>query len=590
MPFIRICFAVTSVAALLLLAYGRITSGFNGASVFLDDAYYYLITARNAAQAGLVSFDGVNTTTGFHPLWFALEWIAFKWAGVGSLNQQIGLVKSLEVYCLGASILLLLFASIRAFSINTGIRANSHTTDNQQQSNVLSMVLASVCVLYFLLRPHLSMFQLGMEASITVLFAIALLMVLEFNKHKWLLPCLVLLLWSRLDTVITVALPLCVVMWWSHPRKQWLTTFVGYSVAVAMTIAIYWFISGSISPISGQLKSSFPFIHFQPSLLWDAWVISKIDTNYSMLFTPSTLQILLGTVLLITLTFLHRYKSRNSALMRVSSRGDLGQNQPPDRIRMRFSGFFSEMPISHWFVTAVLVMHIINWMCFQKWTKILEQHYLAIATVFLIYGLVRISSLFLLQWFGSSRSSHRQLQFVSLASLAMMSLTFVQHALTVREIAAQKEMVTQFEGVRFIKANTQPTDRLAATDAGAIAFWCERQVVNLDGLINNLDYQRALRDQKLATYLDEQHVKYLVFPMWSKAQTLVPRSTEPMYEHRIQPKAQASKKYDAVEFFVYSHKYGVYSDKLTLTPAQEIYREYVGRDGTAETSIVIFKR
>lgn len=35
---------------------------------FPDDAFYYLQTGYNLAHLGLVSFDGVNSTTGFHPL------------------------------------------------------------------------------------------------------------------------------------------------------------------------------------------------------------------------------------------------------------------------------------------------------------------------------------------------------------------------------------------------------------------------------------------------------------------------------------------------------------------------------------------
>jgi hypothetical protein len=39
---------------------------------FTSDTYYYLNVARNAAKAGLFSFDGERPTNGFHPLWQAL--------------------------------------------------------------------------------------------------------------------------------------------------------------------------------------------------------------------------------------------------------------------------------------------------------------------------------------------------------------------------------------------------------------------------------------------------------------------------------------------------------------------------------------
>ncbi|HKQ69346.1 MAG TPA: hypothetical protein VJT73_08405 [Polyangiaceae bacterium] len=41
-------------------------------SIVPDDAFYYLTTARNIAQKGLSSFDGLNPTNGYHPGWMAI--------------------------------------------------------------------------------------------------------------------------------------------------------------------------------------------------------------------------------------------------------------------------------------------------------------------------------------------------------------------------------------------------------------------------------------------------------------------------------------------------------------------------------------
>jgi hypothetical protein len=42
-----------------------------------DDAFYYLQTAYNYSTTGLLSFDSVNSTTGFHPLQMLLSIAAF---------------------------------------------------------------------------------------------------------------------------------------------------------------------------------------------------------------------------------------------------------------------------------------------------------------------------------------------------------------------------------------------------------------------------------------------------------------------------------------------------------------------------------
>jgi len=42
-----------------------------------DDGFYYLKIARNVAETGTVSFDGVHGTNGFHPLWMGLLTLAY---------------------------------------------------------------------------------------------------------------------------------------------------------------------------------------------------------------------------------------------------------------------------------------------------------------------------------------------------------------------------------------------------------------------------------------------------------------------------------------------------------------------------------
>jgi len=55
---------------------------------FPDDAFYYLRTAVNFTRTGLVSFDGVHATNGFHPLNFVLS------CALASLTTRSGLLAS----------------------------------------------------------------------------------------------------------------------------------------------------------------------------------------------------------------------------------------------------------------------------------------------------------------------------------------------------------------------------------------------------------------------------------------------------------------------------------------------------------------
>ena len=75
--------AALSIAVSLLTLYGPAVAwlhlGTNAAFLyFAPDAFYYLQIADQAAHTGVHAFDGVRTTTGFHPLWGFLLSTAFS--------------------------------------------------------------------------------------------------------------------------------------------------------------------------------------------------------------------------------------------------------------------------------------------------------------------------------------------------------------------------------------------------------------------------------------------------------------------------------------------------------------------------------
>lgn len=61
----------------LLLLIARF-DGMNLINFYPDDAFYYLQTAYNYSKSGFLSFDTVNSTTGFHPLQMLLSIAAFS--------------------------------------------------------------------------------------------------------------------------------------------------------------------------------------------------------------------------------------------------------------------------------------------------------------------------------------------------------------------------------------------------------------------------------------------------------------------------------------------------------------------------------
>ena len=142
--------------------------------------------------------------------------------------------------------------------------------------------------------------------------------------------------------------------------------------------------------------------------------------------------------------------------------------------------------------------------------------------------------------------------------------------------------------VGFICHHTAPDDIIATTDAGFTSFWSQRRVINLDGLINNFDYQRRLARGELAQYLKENRVRYLIVGWWPREQPFRRDRSAPMYRSRINPAVVAGRDYQPAEFYVYSYQYETFSDHILLCPGQEAYRSQPSLDGMIEQVIVIY--
>lgn len=94
-----LCIGLIGVLARFFGAYYFHNDGY--ISLFEDDFYYYVITAKNFALTGHSSFDTFTTTNGYHPLWFLiLSGIIYVFQGVGnSFFISIALIACISSVC-----------------------------------------------------------------------------------------------------------------------------------------------------------------------------------------------------------------------------------------------------------------------------------------------------------------------------------------------------------------------------------------------------------------------------------------------------------------------------------------------------------
>ena len=85
-------------ALLLLVMFIRICADITSASLgqesMSDDAYYYIVVARNFVSTGNMTFDRISTTNGYHPLWFWILVLLYSSGGLhlSMTNQALAVI------------------------------------------------------------------------------------------------------------------------------------------------------------------------------------------------------------------------------------------------------------------------------------------------------------------------------------------------------------------------------------------------------------------------------------------------------------------------------------------------------------------
>ena len=220
---------------------------------------------------------------------------------------------------------------------------------------------------------------------------------------------------------------------------------------------------------------------------------------------------------------------------------------------------------------------ILNFYLFQKWSKPIPPWHLSML-VFSGLGAL-FSGIFS---FISGSNSYRITFSLMLISL-ICSFSSLLKSFDKYELSSQP--IELSDAVLFLR-DTPEDSLFAHTDSGAISFWGGRRFVNLDGLINNFEYQDYIGYDRLSEYLAEKDIDYLVVTVWEMPQN-ISREYEPMYTSRVNELAYYGN-YEYFDFYTYSYLYNKYSDKVRLFKCSEVFRSDAFWDGASMARNVIF--
>jgi hypothetical protein len=414
-----------------------------------DDAYYYFNVARNFTQGFGLSFDRINPSNGFHPLWMACLLPVYALAG-----QDADLALRL-VQCLVAAVAgLTLLAAYRTLTL------------------YVSRATALLCTLALLAPPYLNLLLNGLETGLLLL----LLFVTFHAVERWdllasragairdllfgLLLALVFL--CRLDSafLILALLAACVVRALGGPAgpagRSW-GSLLGKLARVGMAAVplaggyLAWNLLsfGHAVPISGALKTSFPTITFTPSRL----------TEPHTLF--GTLQILVSGLGLLWLW--------------ARPRPGESERRAVPLLAVLWCGAFA---------------HFLNTVLFMDWAAH-WWHFGAYAPLTIL-----VLALVLDRLLATLRQPRLGFRLAAAGVLASAAVAYVSDLVVKGEHHAP-----WYEAALWARRNLPPDAVVGMTDCGVFGYFCERRTVNLDGVINGYAYQDALRDHRLGEYL-----------------------------------------------------------------------------------------
>lgn len=457
-----------------------------------DDAWYYFGIARNVADGRGSTFDGINATNGYHPLWLAISTVPF-FLGLGDLEAARSLLALQVVVGLGGTMLLVGGTVGRIVDGWSALRTDPPEAGRRSTSWASATVLATLAVL--MLNPFVvKAFVNGLESGVVVpLDALLLYLVVRRGTrgtmfvsagHRWRIGfglVLALTFLARTDTVLLVAtLGLWCLAELRTARRNGPRMPVGVGVSVlaelfgpvALTAAVYLSANqrafGTAVQISGLVKRA------------------PLDATTLVLF---------GVVLAIAATVGVRAFRRVQAPART--RG----------LRFPLTGAFASA--TGWFAAfCVLVIGYYTVLQTQVWLWYFAPVVLyAIVLLLLAVADVAVSTL---RGAPAERSPARVLAPVLAVFVVPLLLLAAYETASFVDPTLRSIQEANRDAGRWIDENLPADAVLASWDAGVVGYFSHRPVVNLDGVVNSLQFWEDAQSGKAGRLLACEGLGYTV--------------------------------------------------------------------------------
>ncbi|MEO8447620.1 MAG: hypothetical protein ABI528_09005 [bacterium] len=484
-----------------------------------DDASYYLKIAENFSHGNGFTFDGINPTNGFQPLWQYLL-IPLMYLDLRP-ELMLRVIFLLQIILLTISAMILYNVQRKFFSKEI-------------------LLPGGIIFITFVFLKAVN----GMETALLIFF-ISLLYnysvkhdLLNSQNHlkdffAGMLLGLVILV--RLDTIFLAAsvvlFSIAGILINSLNRTLLLKKFLFISLGAIVLVSpylIYNLISfGNIIPISGYLKSGFPMVAFGDKFSFMMGYREMYFAFFAIIY------------------FLWFCISYRQPVFQSSS----------IRAFCIYMGIFSLFTTMYFLYTVLFL----NWVIFSWY--------------FIYYALfASLISALPFKYLLSSKMKFRRLIYFGATAFLLYYGVYKTYQLYEGRYAAAGNNwnIESYNAALWAKENTAPEEIFSMKDAGHFSYFSGRRVINLDGLVNNFEYQEILRNKNLNEYLKKHNVRfYINHAIWNRDDI-------------------TDGKYDTLLIKIPSHKYSLESDPLVLKKENESYRSAPYYDGEYRAAFIIW--
>lgn len=469
-----------------------------------DDAYYYFGIARNVADGHGSTFDGINQTNGYHPLWLALS-VPFFAIGLDDL-VAVRVLLAFQVLLWGTALVVIARSAGRVMDgwvrLHSKLGSGIDADGTSRLATSERWCIGTVVVGFVLLAGNpfiVKIFVNGLESGVTVLLFALLLAVaaprptrrgdapgLPGEGPSWLAGrshanrlaiggLLALLFLGRTDSVIVMG---CLGLWilatsWPLDKDKVIGIFEVFGPA-AVTAAIYlaWNQAtfGTPVQISGTIK--------------------RVDVTPTVAITFSVFVAIAAGLMI----------------------GALGRSRKACRVNIpvgRFPRVTSFARATAWYAAAsVILIGYYNVLQSQQWLW-----YYCPVGIYLIWlavlGIADFAESALVEAPATTSTARALLPVQALLLVPLVALLVWQSLQFFDPELRSIQEANRDAGV-WIDDNLPDDAVLASWDAGVVGYFSHRSVINLDGVVNSKEWYDAGRNGTTGQFLADRNLGWIV--------------------------------------------------------------------------------